>query len=223
MWTITIQFTTGANLYCYGKLLANGTPSDIDNNNHVIFTSTGATSPGSWGSIVLNGSGASNSVLDHICMRYGTNIQVLNGASNVIIKNSVIDTNKGAIFFSNSSGSVLNNHIFYTGDYTGINIQSGSIVTCSMNNLKKTNGDCLNIGICFSGGANGTLWQNDIGYFNWGVGAIWGSSPAFWNQNYNGDNRNNRITNCQYGVMVYQNSYPEIGNYDLPPSGVSYH
>jgi len=217
----TIQFTTGANLYCYGKLLANGTPSDIDNNNHVIFTSTGATSPGSWGSIVLNGSGASNSVLDGIHMQYGTNIQVLNGASNVIIQNSVIDTNKGAIVFNNSSGSVLNNHIYYTGDYPGINIQSGSVVTCSMNNLKKTNGDCLNIGVCFSSGSNGTLWQNDIGYFNWGVGAIWGSSPAFWNQNYNGDNRNNRVTNCQYGVMVYQNSYPEIGNYDLPPSGVS--
>ena len=221
LYDCTFQLDKGASLYCHGKLVAKNPTSPTYYYRPIIFTSTGTTSPGSWGSIVLDGPGASNSVLDGIHMQYGTNIQVFNGASNIIIENSVIDVNQGAVFFNNSSGSVLNNHIFYTGDYTGINIQSGSIVTCSMNNLKKSNGDCLNIGICFSGGANGNLWQNDIGYFNCGVGAIWGSFPAFWNQNYNGDNRNNRITNCLNGVMVYQNSYPEIGNYDLPPSGVS--
>jgi M6 family metalloprotease-like protein len=210
-----IKMGTNSNIIVNGKLTVTGTRE-----SNVVFTSSGNT-PGSWGSIVFNGGGTSGSVLDRLTMQYGTNIQVLNSASNITIKNSVIDNNKGAIFFNNSSGSVLNNHIFYTGDYPGINIQSGSFVTCSMNNIKKINGDYLNVGICFSGGANGTLWQNDIGYFNWGVGAIWGSSPAFWNQNYNGDNRNNRVTNCQYGVMVYQNSYPQIGDYDLPPFGVS--
>ena len=212
----TIQFDTGASIYCYGKLLASG-GSD---SSYTVFTSTGAASSGSWGSIVLNGPGASNSVLDHVLMQYGTNIQVLNGASNVIIKNSKIDYNAGAVIFNNSSGSVVNNHIFFTGDYPGITVQSGSVVTCSMNNIKKFNGDCLNTGICFSGGASGTLWQNDVAYCNWGIGTIWGSSPACWNQNYNGEDKNNRITNCRYGLMIYQNSFPAIGSDELLPCGV---
>ena len=219
-WGSIIQLDTGASIYSYGKLLTNDHPNPDTYQTPSTFTSTGGTSV-RWGSIVLNGPGASHSVLDNIAMHYGTTIQVINGASNVVIKNSTFASNKGGISFNNASGSVLDNQINSSGDFPAVTVQNGSTVICNGNVIKKVNGYRLNTGIYFCGGSNGTLWQNDIEYFNWGVAAAWGSSPFFYNPQYSGDNRNNRITNCQYGIMVYQNSYPEIGNADAAQYGVS--
>ncbi len=211
---MTFKFTNNASIIANGTLNAQGTSSSM-----ITFTSTSA-SPGSWGSIVISGSGASGSTLNYINMQYGTNIQVLNGATNVTIENSTIDNNNGAIYFYSSSGSVVHNHIFYSANYHGIIVQTGSTVTCNSNTLKKTNYDHNDIAIYYGGGGTGTIWQNDIDYFNWGIGTIWGSSPQFWNLYYNGDYKNNRITNCLTGVMVYENSYPTIDD-PYPPYGVN--
>ena len=92
--------------------------------------------------------------------------------------------------------------------YHGLVFESGASVICNQNIITKTGQFGQGAAILYSGGSNGELWQNDINGWNWGVGAIWGSSPAFRNTSNN--NKNNRIRNCTYGVRVYQSSFPTI-------------
>ena len=63
------------------------------------------------------------------------------------------------------------------------------------------------------------MWQNDVDYYNWGFAAAYSSSPYWENPNSPGG-KNNRITHCLYGVMVYNNSYPDLGEL-YPPFEVS--
>ncbi|MCL5020190.1 MAG: T9SS type A sorting domain-containing protein, partial [Bacteroidetes bacterium] len=53
-------------------------------------------------------------------------------------------------------------------------------------------------------------------YYLWGIAAIWGASPQFYNPDDNG--KNNRITDCQFGVMIYHQSYPTIGENETSPA-----
>ena len=206
----TVEFPSSASLTVNGVLIANGIYV-----NRITFTSTGSTSPGSWGSIVLSGSGASGSTIQYANIQYGTEVDVIN-ASNVTIRNSSItNSSMNGINFSGSTGSALNNTISNSDIYHGIIVQNGSNVTCNQNVIYKTNQNQQGAGILFSGG-NGNVWQNDVDYYNWGIAAIWGSSPQFSNANNN--NKNNCITNCQIGVMVYQQSYPTI----CPGAGAPY-
>ena len=78
---ITMRSMSGTTITGYGKLVANGTSG-----SKITLTSANGTGAGSWGSITLSGSGATNSSIKHANVLYGTQINVLNGASNVDIE-----------------------------------------------------------------------------------------------------------------------------------------
>jgi hypothetical protein len=200
-----VAFAPSANLYLYGKLIAVGASSQP------ITLSRSGTS-GSWGSMVLSGSGANGSTLSYVNMQYGGNIQVRNNAANVTIQNCNLTNNNGAIDFESSSGLVQNNHISYSADYHGIIVAGGSNVNCYQNTLTKTDHSYYpyyhDVGIYYSGGAGGNIGQNDLDFFSWGIGINYSSSPHFHSPNWN---QNNRVTNCYYGINIYNNSYPVIG------------
>jgi len=75
-----VKFAGGASLVVNGVLNAVGTSSQP-----ITFTSTGSTSPGSWGSIQLNGSAASNSTISYANIQYGTEVDVTSGGNVRII------------------------------------------------------------------------------------------------------------------------------------------
>ena len=197
------QFASGTSLNVNGVLNAVGTASQP-----ITFTSTGSASAGSWGSIIFSGPGANGSILNYINMQYGTNIQA-NNTSNITIENSNFTNNDGAISYSNSTGSVINNKISYSADYHAIEIQNASNVTCNLNTITKNNHDNNDVAILFGGGGTGWVGGNDMDYFNWGIGTIYGSSPLFGNTP-SSNSRNNRITHCSDGIVIYQDSYPNM-------------
>ena len=200
----SVSFGTGSNLSAQGMLSATRTSTSIT------FTSTGGTSPGSWGSIVISGSGASGSSLDGVTMQYGTQISLLN-TSNITIQNSSLQYNINGVYaYYGSSGSILNNTITDPRDH-GINMIVSSL-TCNQNTITKSSGNNAYYqtggGIICQSGSGGNLWQNKISGFNWGIGAIWGSSPQFYNEN--NEDHNNKITNCLNGLLAYQSSWPMV-------------
>ena len=101
----TLKFANGASLIVNGTLDAQGTA-----NNPIIFTSVSGSYPGSWGSIIFDGSSASNSVIQYDSIKYGGGIQCLNGA-NVTIENSYIKSCVQGIYIYNSSPQITGNHI----------------------------------------------------------------------------------------------------------------
>ncbi|MEO0293381.1 MAG: C25 family cysteine peptidase [candidate division WOR-3 bacterium] len=200
----TIAFAPGKSLIVEGILNANAT-----NFSKITFTSTEAKKRGSWGSIVFSGSGANGSILNHVNVRYGTQIQILN-SSNITIQNSIIKDMINGVYAYNSSGSILNNTIKNVRDH-GINLNL-STFTCNQNVIIKTSNFAYyhtGFGILYGGGSSGTVWQNDIRGMNQGIGAIWGSSPASLGS-YSIP-RNNRVTDCLKGLVVYRESYPVFG------------
>ncbi len=98
---------------------------------------------------------------------------------------------------------------------------ANSTVDCRKNVVSKSNHS--GVGIYYGGGSNGNVWQNDVTGCNWGIGAIWSSSPHFNNTVTESDNRNNRITNCDYGFMVYNNSYPIVSTFEASYGNNSIH
>jgi hypothetical protein len=201
---VTMSFGSGVSLTSNGILNVAGTSSQP-----ITFTRSGTS--GSWGSIVISGSGANGSTLSYVNMQHGTKILVNNAAS-VTIQNCSLTNNNGAMDFEGSSGLVQNNYISYSADYHGIIVAGGSNVNCYHNALTKTDHSYYpyyhDVGIYYSGGAGGNIGQNDLDYFSWGIGINYSSSPHFHSPN---SNQNNRVTNCYYGINIYNNSYPVIG------------
>ncbi|MDD8018267.1 MAG: T9SS type A sorting domain-containing protein [Bacteroidota bacterium] len=176
----------------------------------ITLTSTSGITPGSWGSIVLNGTGASGSNLNYFNMYYGTDIQAI-GVPSVTIQNSHIEKTINGIDFSASNGSLISNTIKNVQDH-GIIANNGSQPSCYHNTIFKSSTDNnyhSGAGILFSGGSHDYIWNNDIRGFNWGVGAIWGSSPQFGHPSNAGIN--NRITDCLAGLEIYESSNPIVG------------
>ena len=202
-----IEFPNNASLVVNGQL----------NAQFCTFTSTGSTNPGSWSTISFNGSGANGSSIQYADIQYGTEIDVANANDVTIQGCNITNSSMRGISFSGGSGSVINNTIKNSNTAHGIVIQNGANVICTGNVLKKTNLNQQGVGIYFGGGGTGIAAQNDIDGFNWGICAIWGSSPSSHNVNYPA--RNNRITNCSVGLDVYYNSYPTFG---IPTPGDTY-
>jgi len=198
----TLQFPAGANLAVYGKLIADGASGTIT------FTSTGGTSSGSWGSIILQGSSAYGSNLNNVHVSYGTDIRVTSVGS-FVIQNSVIEYMVNGVNCYASSGWVTSNQILYPRDH-GIIANSGSTIACISNTITKSN--YSGAGIYFGGGSYEWVLQNKISGFNWGFGSIWGSSPSFGHLTAN-TCVNNLIHHCLYGIKVYQYSTLTMGDY----------
>ena len=184
----------------------------------VIFTSNSSSpSPGDWGSIVLNGSGANASTIDYADIDYGTEVKV-NQANNVTIENcNIYDNYYHGIEAYYASGLLAQSDTIANANANhGILITGGSSNNCYQNVIYKTNHGRNGAGIEYAG-SSGIVTENDIEYYNWGIGAIWGASPTSYVSAWNGPQRNNRITNCIYGLMVYHQSYPNFGPVQTSP------
>jgi|GEM_PF-3473252 len=184
----------------------------------VIFTSNSPNpTPGNWGTLSINGSGAKGSNLSYANIQYGTEVDITN-ANNVTIQNcNITNSSMHGLNFNGSTGSAINNVIENTNTAHGIVVQNSANVTCTGNVIKKTNLNHSGVGIYFGGGGTGIVAQNDIEGFSWGICAIWGSSPTSHNVNYPA--KNNRITNCYVGLEVYYSSNPTFG---IPTPGDTY-
>jgi hypothetical protein len=198
---VTLSFTSGSSLIVNGILNAVGTSSQP-----ITFTSISGTTAGSWGSIVLSGSGAAGSTLSYVNMQYGTNIQATN-TSNISVSNCTFSNNNNAITFTGSTGTVSYCNVS-AGSTSGIIIQNSSTVTCNYNTVKTS----VN-GIEYTGGSYGNIGRNDIAYCSSkGISVGSSSAPMFRNVPYAYD-RNNRITNCGTGIHISStNSLPVMYN-----------
>lgn len=201
-----IKFNSGTSLTMNGKLVVEGTSSA-----RVMMTSASGSTPGSWGTIYINGNGANNSSISYADISYGTLISVVNAAGVVIQNCNITDVTQGIYYSGSSNGSVIGNTLTSSTTYHGIRFENSSTgIACHQNKVKKTSGRS-GVGVLFGGGSTGVAWQNDILGWNWGVGTIYGSSPNFW-QNFAGPPyRNNRITDCNYGANIYASSWPIFG------------
>ena len=171
-----------------GALNANGTSSQP-----ITFTSNSGTSAGSWGSIILSGSGAIGSSLNYVNMQYGTEIEALN-TSNITIQNSTIQNCTYGIYGSTATGSILNNTI------KNVNSNAINLNNCAMdskyNVITKASVSYFQqaYGILYQQGSTGTIYQNDIRGMAEGIAVVWGSTVTS-NGPYDYI-RNNRVTNC---------------------------
>ncbi len=202
---VKIIFAPGTSLIVNGILTAIG-----QSINPITFTSQSGTTNSSWGTITLNGSGAAGSTIKYANIKYGTKVEAIN-TSNITIQYCNIDTTYDGIRFNNSSGSILNNKITSNSFGHGIVIENGSTnVTVNDNIITKNYTYFRNgVGIYFGGGAGGKATRNDIYGWDWGICAIWGSSPSSYSSEVM--QKNNRIRNCNTGFMVYRLSYAAFG------------
>lgn len=200
----TLRFAAGKSVIVKGTMYAIGNSSQ-----RITFTSQSGTSPNSWGYIKLNGSGASGSQLRYANVQYGNMIEVTN-VPNVTIQDCNITNTVYGINLIGSTGNIYANNISTSSSGHGIIIQNGSTATCERNIITKTGTSKTGVGIFYFQSSSGTLWQNDISGWLWGVGAF-NSSPQFRKNPAASQYKNNRIKNCTYGVMAYQNSWPIIG------------
>ena len=204
---VSLSFAAGTSLTANGLLTAPGTASQP-----ITFTRSGTS--GNWGSIQMSGAGAAGSSISYANFQYGTQIDVLN-TSNVWIQHCNITNNTGhGINAYFSTGLLAQYNRIANSNYNhGILITGGSGNNCYDNVITKTNQNMQGAAIEYSG-STGYVARNDIRWYNWGVGAIWGASPSSRSSYY--AMRNNRITGCQVGLMVYRQSYPNFGT--PPPS-----
>ncbi|MGB2868836.1 MAG: hypothetical protein WBD36_10315 [Bacteroidota bacterium] len=197
-----VAFSSGTSLFSYGSLLANGTSS-----SKVTFTTASGTgSYGSWGSIVLDGNGASGSSLDNVIMKYGTEIRP-NNVPSFSVTNSTIESTINGINAWGSRGTVSNNSFSFQRDH-GI-IVSNSTIGTQYNTITKS--DNSGAALLYNENSNGWgnyVFHNDIYGYNWGVASSYGASIHFGDQYAGYHSVNNRIRNCLYGLMVY--SYAQI-------------
>jgi Secretion system C-terminal sorting domain/Right handed beta helix region len=206
----SLRFMSGTSLTCNGELSTSSTVS---------FSPVSGTSSGSWGPLKLNGSGANYSTISNANITYGTEVDVYN-ASDVTIQNcSITKSSSTGIYAYEVSGCLFqNNTIANSNAYHGIYMNGGSSNNCYDNVIyhyyNVSPGYHNGFGILYSG-CSGNVWQNDIRGMNQGFGAIWGASPLWRNpDNESGATRNNRITDCSTAAVIYEVSYPELGEPD---------
>jgi parallel beta-helix repeat protein len=182
----------------------------------VIFTSN-STSPssGDWGSMVLN-SAANNSTLSYANIQYGTEVDVT-GANSVTIQNCNITNNAGdGINLNNSSNCTMQNNTIANANINhGIFITNGTGDNCYWNVIYKTNHNQSGAGILYNS-ASGTVGENDVDWYSWGIAGMYWASPSadYWPPN----GKNNRVTNCQFGLLSYYQSNCNFGTWSDAPT-----
>ncbi len=198
-----LKFAQGDSLIINGTLNSQGTST-----NPISFTSTGSTSPGSWGTIIFNGSGASSSNLNYANITYGTGIKFLNGA-NATIQNSYIDTCTNGIYVYNSEPQILTNHILEPQQNGIYGEASGMYPSVIDNTIIKTTASGSYYqnyqGIWFTNNTRAYIAHNDVSGFYWG--AYISAVAFFTNSNYSLFNPNNRFRNNLYGFAAGWGGY----------------
>lgn len=198
-----IKFSNNASLIVYGTL----------NATNATFTSLSGSVPGSWGSIILDGSGASGSIFNGVTVQYGTEIKA-NNVPSFTVNNSTIENMINGVNAYNSNGWVMNSVITTPRDH-GI-VANNSTIACYHNTISKS--DHSGAGILYTAGGGDYIWNNDISGFDWGVGSIYGSFPYFGHPSNTGVN--NHIQNCLEGIRAFQYSGVYMGDDD--PSFTTY-
>ena len=201
----TLRFAANTGIAAYGVLNMSGTSSFPI----ILTTPSGTGSYGSWGSIILNGSGASGSHLNHIVMNYGTDISAYNVPSFTIENSTIANCVNGINSFATtySYGNLQRNAIFDPQDH-GIVAQLSSSVECGYNVIQKNSGPGYQsgAGIYLGAGGSSNFYHNQVSGFNWGVGTVTNSSADF-TQPWPPAGLNNHITNCLEGLEIYNQSY----------------
>jgi tetratricopeptide (TPR) repeat protein len=211
---ITFMMGSNSNLISNGQLLANGSSS-----NPINFFPISGSSPGSWGYLKFDGSGASPSVLDHIKMSYGREIQCFNGA-NITIQNSKLSGNQNGIYCDYSSSPTIQHDTIENVQYHSIISFGASSPKILDNQLGKYSGPYYHnsCGLWLIG-SSAYVARNTIRGMGFGVYATWSSNPQFTpspNLNIPTPYPNNYITDNNCGVVAYETSYPVMGFYDPP-------
>lgn len=217
---VTLNVSPGTNMVFNAghnySVLANGSLVVWQAN----FTSNSSLpSAGNWGSIVLNGSGANGSSISYANINYGTGVQVV-GANNVTVQNCKITNNSSnGIYLNSSAGCLMQyNTIANSNTCDGISLNGSTNDNCYYNviykYLNQSPGYHCGAAINYSGGSSGKIVQNDIANYGWGIAASYSSSPS--SPVPPGSTRNNRVTNCLYGFMVFYQSYLNFG--EIPPT-----
>jgi tetratricopeptide (TPR) repeat protein len=212
---VTVRFASSTGITSNGVINAVGTSSQM-----ITFTSLSAKSYGSWGSIMFSGNGAHGSAIRYAVMKYGNEISAYNvtgAGGGVEVTNCVIDTTINAVRFNNAAGNANDNTINYPRDH-GIIFDNSANGNCFRNVITKSNKS--GAAIIYSGGALGYAWKNKVNGFNWGMASYWGAMPMFGFTENQGINNN--VTNCLYGLKIYNWSYPEIGLPSSLDSGRTY-
>lgn len=193
-----ISFASGVSLTSNGVLNVNGTSG-----SPVTFTSVSGTSPGSWGSVKLEGSGTSGSLLNYLSLQYGGDLQFLNGANGTLQNSSIYKCNRG-VYIYNSQPEIVNN-IIEDNYQDGILCNAASYAPLiTDNSIKKTSVNLYNYsGINIGGDITwGYLAHNDIEKFYYGMYIGGGPVCVFDDKDWNYYSANNRITNCLTGIST---------------------
>ncbi|MGA9406089.1 MAG: right-handed parallel beta-helix repeat-containing protein, partial [Bacteroidota bacterium] len=199
----TASFASGVGLIVNGQIFVNGASTPPA----TTFTLSGGS--GNWGSIQLNGSGASNSTITYANIVNGTEIDVTS-ANNVTIQNCNITNNSGNGIYVNSSSNFTAQYdsIKNPNSYNGIYISGGSNNNCYYDVISNTNHAKTAAGISYYA-SSGTVGMNDIDYYKAGIQGSWGSSPSAYLSS--SITKNNRVTDCTYGLWMYHLSYGQFG------------
>jgi tetratricopeptide (TPR) repeat protein len=188
---VTVKFASGVTLTSNGAFNVNGSAG-----SPVTFTSVSGTTPGSWGSIVLSGTGANGSSISYANILYGTEVRLNNVASSQIQHTNISNTING-IYAYNSVCTANDNQLNYQRDH-GIIVYNSS-VECTRNTITKS--DHSGAGMLYTaGGYSMSGRQNDIYGYNWGIGSSYGAYVRFPNSGQ----KNNQVRSCLYGLHVYQ-------------------
>ncbi len=211
---VTLKFAPGDSLTIDGVLSAQGIST-----NPISFTSTGSTSPGSWGTITFNGSGAASSNLNYANITYGAGIKCLNGA-NVTIQNSYIDTCTNGVYIYNSAPQILTNHILEPQQNGIYGEASGMYPSVIDNKIIKTTASSSYYhnyqGLWFTNNTTVYAAHNDVSGFCWGAYFGGGVHAIFNTNSYIIHYPNNRFTYNLYGIAAGYGSYCYAGvSYNL--------
>lgn len=181
----TLTFGSGKSLLCYGVLSASGTAIE-----RITFTGSGAS--GTWGGLVLSGTGANGSRMeyvniDRVSTVSGSAVSVI-GVADVVIRNCSISNNVGAgtnaLFLSFAGSPEIGLNTFNNNPGTGV----------------------------YFGNTNGVFYGNVVKYNAYaGVRCSDYSSPAFALSTFPAYLGNNTLKGSIYGVYASTYCYPLVG------------
>jgi hypothetical protein len=187
----TLSFADNTGMTINGTLTADS----------VIFKSNGT---GSWGYLTFDGTGAVNSYLHNVKVKYGAGIKCLNGAD-IDIESSILDTCTMGIYIYNSAPQIFNNQI---NDPLGNGIYGQAYLTSPYilgNKIYKLTDQYNYLGIFLINGILPRIVNNDINGFDFGIYIGGGSVSHFYNNIFNNQEApypNNRFTNNNIGMCA---------------------
>ena len=205
-----LSFTDNAGMTVEGILNAIGSST-----NRIVLQLEGYS--GNWSALTFYGSGASNSILQHVLIDSNIGIECISGA-NIIIENCDLDNSNEGIYVYSSEPQIISNNI-YDPQTNGIfGEASGMSMYIYGNSIVKETDPYNYQGVFLSNNSNATLWQNYITGFYWGAYIGGGSTMSTAGDPFV---CNNRITGNSRGIGTGWGSSSDLGDDDSWGSGSS--